>query len=246
MQLRKAPFTDVRVRRAISLAVDLQKWGDLGFGDGLHYTGPNIPWAMVRDAEPTFKDLGRWYGYDPAEAKKLIDAAGISGQNFELLYYPYRPNYDDFANLLLEDLRKVGLSLTIKKVDYATFNASWVPGTFNDFAFGWKAIPVASDDIFSGYYRSDSTLNRWGIKDSQVDALVDKQRRATTTDERRSVWKQIWDMDLDQMWYFDIPDSIQFNVMSPKVQGLRFGWIQTNVADAYDTGPQLTHTWLTA
>lgn len=246
MQLRKAPFNDVRVRRAVSLAVDLEKWGDLGFGEGVHYKGPNIPWGLARDSEPSFEDLGQWYGYDPGESKKLIDAAGVSGQTFELLYYPYRPNYDDFANLLLEDLRAVGLNVNIKKVDNVTFNAQWVPGTFTDFAFGWKAIPVASDDIFSGYYRSDSTLNRWGVNDPKVDALVDKQRRAASVDERREVWKEMWDLDLDQMYYFAMPDGIQFNVMSPKVQGLRFGWIQTNVADAYDTGQQLTHTWLSA
>jgi len=243
-QLRKEPWQDVRMRRGVSLALNLQKWGNLVYGEGLWYVGPNIPWPSVLDKEPSFADLGRWYQYDPSEAKKLIQAAGGEGLHVEIFYYPYRTDYDDFANLAVEDLRSVGLSPKVQKVDYTTFNSQWIPGQYSSVAFGWKAIPVAPDDIFSGYYRSGSSLNRWGINDPQMDRLVDKQRRSTDLNERRQIWRQIWDMDLDQVWYVDLPDTIQFNVMQPWVQGLRFGWIQTNVTDAYDIGQQLSHVWL--
>lgn len=243
-QLRKSPWNDVRMRRAVGMGLDIRTWGDLTYGKGLWYVGPNIPWSNVMDKEPSFEDLGKWYQHDLGEAKKLVQAAGGQGADVEVFYYPYRTDYDDFADLAVKDLKALGLNPKVQKVDYTTFNAQWLPGTFNAVAFGWKAIPVAPDDIFSGYYRSDSDLNRWGVKDAKVDELVDKQRRTTNASDRKQIWKQIWDMDLDQMWYVDLPDTIQFNVMQPWVQGLRFGWIQTNVTDAYDIGPQLTHTWI--
>jgi ABC-type transport system substrate-binding protein len=77
------PFNDVRVRRAISLAIDRKGWNDaLIFGEGCVDSGP-VPCAMKDwklDAEKIDAAKARYLtGYDPAEAKKLLAAAGHGG-----------------------------------------------------------------------------------------------------------------------------------------------------------------------
>ncbi len=71
----RPPFNDVRVRRALSMAIDRQKQVDTVFeGHGILTAG--VPWIYYQDAKPTAKDLGPWWQYRPADAKKLLAEAG--------------------------------------------------------------------------------------------------------------------------------------------------------------------------
>ena len=126
------------------------------------------------------------------------------------------------------------------------FNAKWTVGEYDGIALGWKATPVTPTDVISGYYDPTSSLNRWGIKDDQITDLVKKQDALSNVEERRAIWKQIWDRDLDQMYSVAIPDTIKFSLMSDKVQGFQFGWYQTNLGDVYDIGSQIDGGWLSA
>src|SRR5262249_56122511 len=76
MRLDMAPFNDVRVRRAISHAIDRQASIDAIYGRGLP-TGPLarglVEWALPPD------QLGegtKYYQYNPKEAKRLLAEAG--------------------------------------------------------------------------------------------------------------------------------------------------------------------------
>src|SRR5438132_408493 len=67
----RAPFNDVRVRRAISMAIDRQKMVDTVF-EGHGIPGWGVPYLYYTDKAPTLAQLGPWFQYRPAEAKKLL------------------------------------------------------------------------------------------------------------------------------------------------------------------------------
>ena len=72
----KPPFNDVRVRRAISMAIDRQKQVDTVYeGHGILGLG-RARTSTTRTRRPTAKELGPWWQYRPAEAKKLLAEAG--------------------------------------------------------------------------------------------------------------------------------------------------------------------------
>src|SRR5690348_11207184 len=71
----RAPFNDVRVRRAISMAIDRQKMVHTVF-EGHGIPGWGVPYIYYTDKQPKLADLGPWFQYRPAEANKLLAEAG--------------------------------------------------------------------------------------------------------------------------------------------------------------------------
>lgn len=241
-----APFTDVRVRRGIALASDVATWGKKMFGDGLYFYGPIIPWRMVSENPPTADELGKYYKYNVAEAKALLSAAGADGLKFEIAYNTTAGNHGDVIDLAMPNYIGAGLQPTPRQMDNATFQNTLRDKGFKGVSLGVKGTPVTPTDIFEGYYLKESGLNFWGIDDQEMRKLVERQASITDLNERRKVWKEIWDRDLDQMYSVAIPDTIKFSVMSDKVQGFQFGWYQTNLGDVYDIGMQVDKAWLSA
>src|SRR5258705_3407165 len=70
----RPPFNDVRVRRAVSMAIDRQKQVDTVF-EGHGIPGWGVPYIYYQDKAPTLKELGPWWQYRPDEAKKLMTEA---------------------------------------------------------------------------------------------------------------------------------------------------------------------------
>ena len=71
------------------MAVDRQKQVDTVYeGHGILTAG--VPWIYYQDAKPTAKDLGPWWQYRPADARKLLAEAGHpNGFETTLFYYEY-------------------------------------------------------------------------------------------------------------------------------------------------------------
>ena len=77
MRADQKPFSDVRVRQAMSMAIDRKALIDAVF-EGVGSMNPPVP-AALREWSVPFDKLGegaKYYKYDPAEAKKLLAAAG--------------------------------------------------------------------------------------------------------------------------------------------------------------------------
>ncbi len=111
LKVDKPPFNDIRVRKAIDLALDRQDFIDkMWFGEG-KIAGPIVPdlepWSLPQD------EIDAFYKYDVAEAKQLLAAAGYEdGLDVELTVMNVA-DLSKYAEIAKEHLAKVGINLRL-------------------------------------------------------------------------------------------------------------------------------------
>jgi peptide/nickel transport system substrate-binding protein len=116
MRVDVAPFTDVRVRRAMRLLINrpqVVQQGLSGFGRvGNDIYSPFDP-AYAGDEFPQRK-------YDPEQAKSLLKAAGQEGLSVELITSPADTGMVEGATILAQNAKAGGVNITVKNVDGGT------------------------------------------------------------------------------------------------------------------------------
>jgi peptide/nickel transport system substrate-binding protein len=134
MRTDQPPFNDVRVRRAISHAINRQE-----IIDAVWIKGEPIPAVSRGLAEwsPRIDELGagaRYYQYDPKEARRLLAEAGVL-KGFKTLLHTTNgtgagPALVDAAQLAQRSLKEVGIETELKIEEYGAYMATTYLGKF--------------------------------------------------------------------------------------------------------------------
>ena len=123
------------------MAIDRQKQVDTVFeGHGILRLGRAVD-LLPGHAKPTAKDLGPWWQYRPAEAKKLLAEAGHpNGFETTLFYYEYFPQMTSQVQLVQQDLKKnLNINVKITKLDYTSYYGRYVEGKWDGMAWGFQS-----------------------------------------------------------------------------------------------------------
>ena len=240
-------YKDVRVRRALTMAMDRQEMLDIifdGIGKALHV----IPWPFLFDEEVTLgsPELGQWFRYAPDEAKKLLQAAGAENLEVNNSYYAYTSGLEQMSEVYQAQLGEIGIKMTGGKVDYTEFNSQWVPSALPDISTSaWATSGYDGDNWFHGQVHSESPGNRWRTNDPEIDAWAEAQQVELDPDARSELWRKIWDKDLDQMYRPTMPWGFTIEIYQPWVRGLRFTGTSPGDNNSYYTwGDQVHSAWI--
>jgi peptide/nickel transport system substrate-binding protein len=221
----RPPFNDVRVRRALSMAIDRQKQVDTVYeGHGIVTSG--VPWIYYQDAKPTAKDLGPWWQYRPAEAKKLLAEAGHpNGFETTLFYYEYFPQMSSQVQLVQQDLKKnLNVNVKISKLDYTSYYGRYVEGKWDGMAWGFQSgHSVGLDERTYVYMHSKSTKNFFRVKDPVIDELTVKLRQTPDRAEQRATARRIVDREYDQVLRMWMPHGSNFVLSQPYLRNVAGG-----------------------
>ncbi len=237
----KAPFNDVRIRRAFSLAIDRKKWVAQHLeGQGYEGHGP-IP-APMREWTLPPNDLGpgaRWLEYDTALAKKLLAEAGLpNGMKVKCTHWPgYGPELVEDLELLAFYLKAVGIELQIVNEEYGRYIRGSLRGKFDEVTWGPSSIFTEADGYLYNVFRSDEPNNRSRVSDTQLDVMLDAQRRYTAKSSRKKVIDDIQRHVSDQVYYVFTPYPKQVSSWSSRVKNL-------GMKNCFDKGAQLEVVWL--
>ena len=236
-------FQDVRIRRALSLAMDRQAIVQLVF-EGLARPGlPSMPWIYVADKAPT--EAGPWVKLDLAESKKLLQAAGQEDFTFNYMYFPYTSAYDKISEVLVDQFRNAGITMKGGKVDYTEFNSQWVGAKLPEATTsGWHTAGYEANNYFFNQVHSTSPGNRWGIKDAELDKLAEQQSVELDKTKRRDLHKQMMNRELDQLFRIPQYGEYRVEIYQPWVRNLRFTGVLGTASYYYDWGAQLHSVWL--
>ncbi len=216
----KPPFNDVRVRRAVSMAIDRQKQADTLF-EGHGIIGWGVPYIYYTDKQPTLADLGPWWQYRPAEAKKLLAEAGHpNGFETTLFYYEYFPQMTSQVQLVQQDLkRNLNINVKITKLDYTTYYGRYVDPKWEGMAWGFQSgHAVGLDERTYQYMHSKSTKNFFRVNDPVIDELATKLRQTPGQADQRALTRKIVDREFDQVLRMWMPYDNGFLVFQPHMR----------------------------
>ena len=202
----KKPFDDVRVRKALFLALDYQEIGDGYWGPGWGYTGPLIPaHPEALKADEVAKLPG--YSKDTKEkdrqtAKELMTAAGYPDGAISFTILPQLPttsSYMENATRIKGQLAKLWprMEVTITPPpDVAAFSRQQAEGTFDTISYTITSLPDAVLELTSQYH-SKGSRNYGRFKSAEADAILDKALVELDNDKRTTLLKDF------QKKYFD-------------------------------------------
>ncbi|WP_073947849.1 ABC transporter substrate-binding protein [Streptomyces kebangsaanensis] len=173
------PFTDVKVRQAVSSAIDDKKllesvWG--GYG--------KLIGSMVPPSDPWYEDLTKVNAYDPARAKTLLAEAGY-GKGFSFTLDT--PNYDPHptaATFIKSELAKVGITVRINTIT----PDEWYTKVYKNHDFTATLQEHVNDRDLVWYGNPDFY---WGYDDKQVTQWVEQAEEASTTAEQTELLKKV-------------------------------------------------------
>jgi peptide/nickel transport system substrate-binding protein len=239
MRVDMAPFNDVRVRRAISHAIDRQASIDAIFGRGLP-TGPLarglVEWALPPDQ---LGEGARYYTYDPKEAKRLLAEAGYPKGFKTQLWVTTGLTRDlvDDAQLVQGYLKEVGIEAELKPQEHGAYMSTTMQGKFEGLVRSPFGIAWGPDAPLYRTFAADSTWNASHINDPKLTAMLKEQRRTKDLEARKKIIHDIQRYAAEQVYFVYLNAIILTASWQPYVKN--FG---PNIT--FDYGSRTAALWL--
>jgi len=215
----RGPLKDVRVRQAISWAVDraqIMRVAASGFGRlTAPATAPMKQWQLPEE------QWMKYYKPDVERAKKLMAEAGQSaGFSVKLGVIPTFPTMVSGAPVVAAQLKRIGINVEIENVEYAVWIKRWLA---KDFDLTMNTTPGYADPDTAFFRALHSTKgqnwNSWSVPD--LDALLEEGRRTMDAKKRKEIYDRAQIMILENvphLWLFSA-DTIDF--VQATVKGFR-------------------------
>ena len=244
MRTDQPPFNDVRVRRAVSLAIDRKTWREtIHYGEGCLDSGPvpcgMTPWKL--DAAKLDPALRRWVeGHDPAESRRLLAEAGVArGLPTPIFHWPgFSPPWRSYFDLVADNLGRVGFAVDLRAEELGKYQSTTSLGKFEKMAMGpFGAGETEVDAFLYENFFSSSPRNRSRVTDAELDRLLLAQRREMDPGRRRELVHDIQRYLADKAYYVYLPMWPRYIAHPAYVKGFKH-------IDGYSIGHRLMHVWL--
>src|SRR4029450_8886395 len=239
MRTDQPPFNDVRVRRAISHALD--RWGII---EAVSLRGEPTPaigrglteWSLPVD------QLGpgaKYYQHDPKEARRLLAEVGYpkgfktqltatSGLGRDLV---------DAAQLVQRFLKDVGIEAELKLQEYGAYMATTNQGKYEGMVYGPTTGARDPDGPLYARYSPDHLLNRGHVNDPKITAMLKEERRTKDLEARRQIIYEFQRYEAEQQYYVYTNSNTLTASWQPYVQNYAPN-------ESFDYGSRVAALWL--
>jgi peptide/nickel transport system substrate-binding protein len=216
---KRKPFDDVRVRRALALAIDqwhgapaLAKIANVRTVGGIVF--PGSPLAATH--EELQKIVGFWPDIEKsrAEAKRLLKAAGAEKLSFELLNRNVDQPYKFIGTWMIDEWRKIGVTATQRVVPTGPWFEAMRSGNF-DVVVEANCVSMVNPltDVQKYLPRSVFPENYGNFEDPKEVELFDRMFREPDVARQRALMRQFETHVLDTeahafmmtWWYRIVP-----------------------------------------
>ena len=219
--MRDPVLQNVNLRRAISLAIDMQTINDVVLG-GAASPRPWIPWYFRGRKWPeTLEQMGEWYAFDPEGARNLLSQANIQTPLKLEVFFTGEVQAggggqfvfgDPYVDPIRQNLADIGIELDLKPEDRTgarlkTFDGAWTG--LGSLSIGTSAVD-ADEWVQRAVTGSGSNPN--GISDPKIDDLFLKERAEVDPEARAAIFQEIEE--------YAVQDQLLWGTIMPRLFSL--------------------------
>ncbi len=224
---QKRPIvSDLVVRKAIAQAVDPKAVRDTSL-NGLFKVADSV----LGSTTPGYTDTSSTISYDPAAAKKALDAAGWEkgsdgvrakdGQKLQLKLVwitNFGPNQTSLE-LIQQELKKIGVGVTLESGTVPQYLGNLTSG---DWDLSWDNSSRADGDVLRSKF-SSSGAQSIGASDTTLDALFTKELSQSSASDRSATFGEIQQRIASQVDFVPVHELTSIIAPAPTVHGIVFG-----------------------
>jgi len=188
---KNKPLDDLKVRKAIAMAVDWQAIIDAfygGLGERATEFVPPAMWGRAGDIQP--------FPYDPEQAKKLLAEAGYpNGFETEVWYMPvsrpYYPAPQQIAETIATYLADVGIRASLKTEDWGAYLKDYATGKFPLYMLGWSPDYPDPDNYLFTFFGPETIKTGLGCTADycqEISGLIEEARFTVDPDKRAELY----------------------------------------------------------
>ena len=222
MNLRRPPFDDIRFRKAMAALVDRETMNRTMMSNA--YFLLNSYYTDLYDAaHPCPNEM---HAYDPARAAKLLAEAKRDGCPMSFTFLSRSATEDKFLALFDQELRKLGVTMTIVRKDFASWMRDMDGFSFDMTWAAWGAGTVKYPELSWLGSEADrkGSNNVTGFKSAEVDRLIAVEKTMDDAAARLDAYRKIdalvaaevpyvllWQTDSTRILYwnkFGMPETV--------------------------------------
>jgi peptide/nickel transport system substrate-binding protein len=219
----KPPFSDVRVRQAIHLALDRQAADQAtNFGEGI-ICGPVVVTGKTGWNIP-LEEMLKLPGYrqpktqDVADAKRLLTEAGYSGGfKTTLGFSTSTESQSAYAEVIQAQLKQLGIDATLLPWDNATYTQHRVKPDHDMLVVSEGGLSSPGSVAYGAFYSTGVYAKPTGVNDPDLDKLIDAQAVEFDFDKRGAIFQKI------EHWILD--KAYKAPISTPKLVRMNQPWV---------------------
>jgi peptide/nickel transport system substrate-binding protein len=252
--LKRKPYDDIRVRKAINYAIDKQEIIDgVYLGLGIDIASPYKP--GTRWSNPNLKP----HPYDPQKAKALLKEAGFADSDgdgvlerdgkpftFEILTNQNKER-EKSAVLIQRRLKEVGIQANVRAIEWASFISRFIKtGDFDVVVLGWGlGLDPDQFSIWHSSQQAPGQFNFIGYNNPNIDKLLEQGRTELNLDKRQKIYHEFAKVLLEDSPIVYLSAGYGLSAIHKRVKGIDspappagLGW---NTYDWYIPKPLRRH-----
>ena len=205
---QKKPFDDARVRRALSLAIDRYQGAEALSKIALvrHVGGvlrPGYDLAASPDELTKYPGYGKDIAAARAEAKKLLDEAGVKDLSFKFLNRNIPMPYTPVGVFVIDQWRQIGVNVEHDQPETKAYIANLRSGNY-EAGLDFNCDAVDDPNLQLGKYvsASRSPINYARYEDAKLDQLYDAQKGELDVAKRKAILRQFEQHALTEAYTF--------------------------------------------
>ena len=178
MNNAKPPFNDIRVRRAVSHAINRDE-----IIDGAMYGRATPIGSFYPPHGPAYVDLTQTYPHDTAKAKALFEEAGVAGTTMTLRLPPF-PYAKRSGEIIQAQLAAAGIDAKVENVEWGF----WISDVYKKQAYDMTIIAHTSPNDMGNFARGKKYF--YGFEEAEFSDLWGRIRTETDAGKRGEMLKE--------------------------------------------------------